>query len=282
VILLILVALLWIAVLAPGAITKISERRSSGSIDSFHDRLHLLERTGPKLIRPANRLERSEPRRLATAVGYAGVPAPQPAGRPALVLLETARPESEASAIDVVPLDRPQPPVRIVVQPVSSIRHGFDDPDIPAVRMLDGPSLGAIVRPEAVGEPDLALWRPPTGPAAAEHRSQAARRRRDVLGVLVTTMVLSGLLGIVPSLRPALIATAGAGFLLVVFVGLAIYAVSSRAARDRTSDLAFGPPTIDGYSTSEASHVGPLHRLGQPAPEEGDEEPELKRVVRAG
>jgi hypothetical protein len=279
VILLILVALLWIAVLAPGAITKIAERRSSGSIDSFHDRLHLLERTGPKLIRPANRLERAEPRRLATAVGYASAPGPQPVVRPALVLLETARPESEANAIDVVPLDQPEAPVRVVARSAAS-PHRFDHADGPAVRMLDGPSLGDIGRPEAADEPDIASWQPPTG--VAERRAQAARRRRDILGVLVTTMVLSGLLGIVPSLRPALIATAAAGFLLLAFVGLAVYAVSSRAGRDRTNDLAFGPPTIDGYSTPEASHVGPLHRLGQPAPDEGDEEPELRRVVKAG
>lgn len=280
-ILLILVALLWIAVLAPGAITKISERRSSGSIDSFHDRLHLLERTGPKLIRPANRLERAEPRRLATAVGYAPAPVPQPVVRPALVLLETARPESEANTIDVIPLDQSEPPVRVVAQRASSPRHDFGD-DGPAVRMLDGPSLGAIARPETVDEPDIAAWQAPTSAEQAERRAQAARRRRDILGVLVTTMVLSGLLGIVPSLRPALIATAAAGFILVVYVAMAIYAVSSRAERHRTSDLAFGPPTIDGYSTPEASHVGPLHRLGQPAPEEGDEEPEFRRVVRAG
>ena len=280
-ILLILVALLWIAVLAPGAITKIAERRSSGSIDSFHDRLHLLERTGPKLIRPANRLERAEPRRLATAVGYANAPGPQPVVRPALVLLETARPESEANAIDIVPLDQSEPPLRVVAWPAAS-PHRFDDADGPAVRMLDGPSLGDIGRPGPLDEPDIASWQAPAGAGAAERRAQAARRRRDTLGVLATTMVLSGLLGIVPSLRPALIATAAAAFLLVAFVGLAVYAVSSRAGRDRTNDLAFGPPTIDGYSTPEASHVGPLHRLGQPAPEEGDEEPELRRVVKAG
>jgi len=280
VILLILVALLWIAVLAPGAITKISERRSSGSIDSFHDRLRLLERTGPKLIRPANRLERAEPRRLATAVGYATAPSPPPVERPALVLIETARPELEADTIDVIALDQTEPPVR-VSQRVANPR-GYDEADGPSVRMLDGPSLGSIARAEMVDEPDIAVWQPTTSVGKAERRAQPARRRRDILGVLVTTMVLSGLLGIVPSLRPALIASAAAGFLLLVFVALAVYAVSTRAERHRTSAMAFGPPTIDGYSTPEASHVGPLHRLGEPAPDEGDEEPEFHRVVKAG
>jgi hypothetical protein len=201
--------------------------------------------------------------------------------RPALVLIETARPELEADAIDVVPLDQTEPPVR-VSQRNANPRGAYDEADGPSVRMLDGPSLGSIARAEMVEEPDIAAWPPPASAGKAERRAQAARRRRDILGVLVTTMVLSGLLGIVPSLRPALIASAAAGFLLLLFVALAVYAVSTRAGRRRTSAMAFGPPTIDGFSTPEASHVGPLHRLGEPAPDEGDEEPELHRVVKAG
>lgn len=282
-ILLILVALLWIAVLAPGIITKISERRSSGSIDSFHDRLHLLERTGPKLIVPANRLERAEPRRLRAAVGYTQPLPLRPAVRPALVLLETAEPESDGSAVDVVPLEQSGSPLRVVARHASSPGGEFDDgAEIPAVRMLDGPSLGAIARPDTIDVPDVALWGPPVRQGRAERRAHAARRRRDLLGVLVTVMVLSGLLGIVPSLRRALIATAVAGFLIIVFVALALYAVTIRAERERTSDLAAGPPEADGFSTQEVSHVGPLHRLGQEAPDAGDDEPELRRVVKAG
>jgi hypothetical protein len=282
VILLVLVALLWIAVLAPGIITKISERRSSGSIDSFHDRLHLLERTGPKLIVPANRLERAEPRRLPAAVGYAQPPPLRPAVRPALVLLETAEPESDGSAVDVVPLEQSGSPLRVVARHASSPGGEFDGAEIPAVRMLDGPSLGAIARPDTIDVPDVALWRSPVRQGRPERRARAARRRRDILGVLVTVMVLSGLLGIVPSLRRALIASAVAGFLIIVFVALALYAVTIRAERERTSDLAAGPPEADGFSTQEVSHVGPLHRLGQEAPDAGDDEPELRRVVKAG
>jgi len=48
---------LWIAVLTPRLIRHFREGRSVYSIDSFHEQLHLLERTGPKLVQPAYRLE---------------------------------------------------------------------------------------------------------------------------------------------------------------------------------------------------------------------------------
>ncbi|MGH8989867.1 MAG: hypothetical protein ACRDXC_14950 [Acidimicrobiales bacterium] len=48
---------LWIAVLTPRLVRRFREGRSNSSIDSFHEQLHLLERTGPKLVEPAYRLE---------------------------------------------------------------------------------------------------------------------------------------------------------------------------------------------------------------------------------
>ena len=74
-IVLILVAVLWIAVLVPSVISKLSERRSAGSIDHFHQRLDLLERTGPKLVAPAYRLTGTE---SSSATGSLVVAAPPP------------------------------------------------------------------------------------------------------------------------------------------------------------------------------------------------------------
>lgn len=276
-ILLILVALLWIAVLAPGVITKISERRSSGSIDSFHDRLHLLERTAPKLIAPANRLERREPRRLSVAVGQSQpLVLPVPPTRPALVLLETAEPEPSPS---VIPLGPSGVPMRLVVD--RALLGGVErDVEGPAVRMLDGPSLGVVPQPEMIEELESPPERLSGRLAAAERRAQAARRRRDIVGMLVITILLSGLLGVVPSLRQALIATGVAGFLLVVFVGLAVYAVSVRADRSETNRLA--STANDPRPDLDASHVGPLHRIGTVGGAAGADETEPERVVRAG
>jgi hypothetical protein len=279
VILLILVALLWIAVLAPGVLSKISDRRSSGSIDHFHDRLHLLERTGPKLIAPANRLERL-PRRLPAAVGFEQR-APFAPVRSSLVLLETAEPESAANAFDATPLEQGAATVRVVARDVPRTAGHVDDVGTPAVRMLDGPSLGTLPQPETIDVPDIGLWQPQIHEGRGERRTKAARRRRDILGVLVSTIVLSGLLGIVPSLRRALIATAAAGFLLIVFIALALYAVTIRAERTRASDLFSEASGSERLRELEVSHVGPLHRLSDDASDEGDDGPEIRRVVKA-
>ena len=76
-IVLILVAVLWIAVLVPSVISKLSERRSAGSIDHFHERLDLLERTGPKLVAPAYRLTGTQsPANPTGAVAVAAAPPP--------------------------------------------------------------------------------------------------------------------------------------------------------------------------------------------------------------
>ncbi len=79
---LLILAVLWVAVLAPGFLRKRAERRSVDSIDSFHHQLHLLEQqTGPKIVDPAHRLE-------SGATGTTGLPAiSSMPGRPKLRLL---------------------------------------------------------------------------------------------------------------------------------------------------------------------------------------------------
>jgi hypothetical protein len=88
VILLVLVALLWIVVLAPGALRRFGERQSGGSIDHFHRELRLLEHAGPKIVTPAYRLRGSRP---------VQAPSTSPA-RPRLVLL---RPVDDSQSADI-------------------------------------------------------------------------------------------------------------------------------------------------------------------------------------
>ncbi len=52
-----ILVLLWVAVLTPRVVRRFREGSSHSSIESFHEQLHLLERAGPKLVRPAYRLE---------------------------------------------------------------------------------------------------------------------------------------------------------------------------------------------------------------------------------
>ena len=112
-ILLVLVAFLWVAVLAPSAWRRFGERQGVGSIDHFHHQLQLLEHAGPKTVVPAYRLHTAMP-----GGGPAEASAPAlDSSRPKLVLL---RPTDDATAADVDDgdgahyerigvLDRPEP-----------------------------------------------------------------------------------------------------------------------------------------------------------------------------
>jgi hypothetical protein len=113
VILLVLVVLLWVAVLAPSAWRRFSERSGVGSIDHFHHQLQLLEHAGPKTVAPAYRLHTAFPGAAPAEVAAPTVDS----SRPKLVLL---RPTDNAAAADVDDgegghyervgvLDRPEP-----------------------------------------------------------------------------------------------------------------------------------------------------------------------------
>jgi hypothetical protein len=93
VILLVLVGLLWVAVLAPSAWRRFSERQGVGSIDHFHHQLRLLEHAAPKTVTPAYRLHTAVPGRVGTEAQAAA-----DSSRPKLVLL---RPTADAGAADV-------------------------------------------------------------------------------------------------------------------------------------------------------------------------------------
>ena len=92
-ILLVLVGLLWVAVLAPSAWRRFSERQGVGSIDHFHHQLRTLEHAAPKTVAPAYRLHTAVPGRSTTETQ-----APADCSRPKLVLL---RPTADADAADV-------------------------------------------------------------------------------------------------------------------------------------------------------------------------------------
>jgi hypothetical protein len=99
VILLVLLAIVWVVVLAPSALRRYRERQRGGSIDHFHHQLQLLEHAGPKVgTRAASE---------------------SPASRPKLVLLQ---PVDDGQTADIDDVDgthyarvgviqSPQPPV---------------------------------------------------------------------------------------------------------------------------------------------------------------------------
>jgi hypothetical protein len=54
---LLILAMVWLAVLGPGLLRRRAERRSTDSIGAFHRQLRVLQRTGPALVDAAYRLE---------------------------------------------------------------------------------------------------------------------------------------------------------------------------------------------------------------------------------
>ena len=128
-ILLILVALLWAAVLAPSVWRRFGERQGVGSIDHFHHQLQLLEHAGPKTVEPAYRLHTVLPAEGAPDVPPSSVDT----ARPKLVLL---RPTDDVAVADVddregghyervAVLDRPEPVClpQVRADPRASRRH---------------------------------------------------------------------------------------------------------------------------------------------------------------
>jgi hypothetical protein len=112
-ILLVLVGLLWLAVLAPSAWRRYTERQGVGSIDHFHHQLQLLEHAGPKTVSPAYRLHTALP-----DGGSEEAAGPMnDSSRPKLVLLRPTDDEAAADVDDsegihyerVGVLDRPDP-----------------------------------------------------------------------------------------------------------------------------------------------------------------------------
>lgn len=188
-IVLILVAL-WAVVLAPALLKKWLDRRSTVSIDTFHQQLHLLERAGPKLVDPAYRLETAQSS-AGMAVGESGYPAVS---------------------------SRPSRPNLVLLQPVDDSDAGPDAGD-DVVDTSSGEHFRRVGTPATDDEPSRRL-------AAARiedlRRQQLQRRRRDLLLGLASTLVITGLLGLAVPMFWVL--TGLAAVALGAYVGLAAYA----------------------------------------------------------
>jgi hypothetical protein len=184
VILLVLVGLLWVAVLAPGAWRKFGERQGVGSIDHFHHQLQLLEHAGPKTVAPAYRLHTAMPGSAgpATEADSAAVDI----SRPKLVLL---RPTDDAAAADVEDHDG-----------------------------LHYERVGVLDRPEPVCMPET------EADLRALHRDEARHRCTMLLRCLVGVAVSTGIIGLWPGLHLAWVLTGLTGFAALALVGLMAYA----------------------------------------------------------
>ncbi len=276
-IVLILVAILWLAVLVPGIISKLSERRNAGSIGRFHERLHLLERTGPKLVQPAYRLTGTDG---ASSSVPMIVPVAPPPVRPSLRLVSS--PAEGASAMFEPTSDEPTAVIDIADVVVQMRRgasayghdgyehhahehayeyeeetHGQGGPD-EAYGYEDGLQGygdesyddgdgayryedGAYEYVDHLGfdehDEDIERRRERRSSAAFERQHQARRRRRNAFGSLCAIAAFTGLLGLAHPLRGAWVVSGIALVVLAGFVGLAAYGQRMEAERRHLAKL---------------------------------------------
>lgn len=212
-IVLVLVAVLWIAVLVPTAVSKLRERRSAESIGRFHQRLDLLERTGPKLVEPAYRLTASG----STTPGHdpVVVAAPPPPARPNLTLVP-APVEEDSEMAEEFELSEYDMEDAFGAE-ITEIR--FETEETEEGMELEAPA------------PDRREL------TALDRRRAARRRRRNIFGMLCALSALAGLLGLAPPLRFFWYVAAVFFALLVGFVCLAAYGQRLEAERAHLSHL---------------------------------------------
>jgi hypothetical protein len=183
-ILLVLVAVLWIVVLAPSALRRLGERQGTGSIDHFHRELKLLEHAGPKRATPAYRVRTARPGgNGAESVSSVGATS----ARPKLVLL---RPVDDRSAADI---------------------EGVDGAHYERVGVIESP------------QPPVSPAQTQAG-LAAYRRQQARRRCTLALRLLTGAAITTGILGVLPSFRMAWVFTGVTGMAALALVGLIAYA----------------------------------------------------------
>ena len=194
----VILVVLWIVVLAPLYWKGRTARGSTTSIESFHRQLHLLERTGPKLVTPAYRLETAAP------------------------AVSPAAPVSTGSGLPLVS-SSPRRPNLVLLRPVDDRAAEGDD-------IVDDGAGGHYRRvlPEPVFEPEPDPVPEMAGPARPGpdpyRRQMARRRRRDTLTVLVSVTVGSALLGVFHGLHAIWIVTALSALALLAYFALVAYA----------------------------------------------------------
>lgn len=226
----VILVVLWIVVLAPLYWKGRISRGSTTSIESFHHQLHLLERTGPKLVTPAYRLETATPAASAAA------------------------PVTTGSGLPLVS-SSPRRPNLVLLRPVDDRSAEGDD-------IVDDGAGGHYRRvlPEPVPEPPPApvseLAGATRGGPDPYRRQLARRRRRDTVTVLVSLMVGSGLLGVLHGFHTVWIVTALSGVALLAYFGLVAYA-QNLALQHGSGRFSGAGPSSDGiYDFSRSDQLG--------------------------
>ena len=238
-ILLVLVAVLWLVVLAPSVVRRFTEREGAGSIDHFHHQLQLLQHAGPKSVNPAYRLHTAQP-------GGNGN------GLPPSADLESSRP-------------------RLVL--LRAVGDG-QSADIADVDGAHYERIGVIERPE----PSVSPAQTNAG-LAAYRRQQARQRCTLVLRLLTAAAISTGILGFLPSLRLAWVFTGLTGLAAFGLVGLIAYARELEGQRTTRSrrQAPFRDETYSaGFDRDEEFASSGAAQAGLPGAWDEDDEPPLR------
>lgn len=233
-ILVIIMVLAWAVILGPSILKRRSRAGGVNSISHFHRQLRVLEHSAPEpIVAPAYRLR--------AVAGSAGVGARSPADGPEAVPVLTV----------VGANDLPKPALAFLgedpgpVGPSIAARPGYASPRGGSAPSRPGPWAG-----DARGS---------RRPEASISRRRARRRRRDTLGVLSLTVVLSALIGLVAGVHLVWAVTALAGVTLVGYVALLVHL--RREAEEREHTLAYLRPAASGADlppdlAEPSAHVG--------------------------
>jgi hypothetical protein len=234
VILVIIMVVAWVIILGPSLLRRRARGGGVNSISHFHRQLRVLEHSAPEpIVAPAYRLR--------AVAGSAGVGDRSAADGP-----------EAAPVLTVVGAnDLPRPALAFL----------GEDPGPAAPSMAGRPGYPAPPRGAAAPSrpgPRAGGARGSRRPEASISRRRACRRRRDTLGVLSLTVVLSALIGLVAGVHLVWAVTALAGVALVGYVALLVHL--RREAEEREHTLAYLRPASGANLPPDlaepSAHVG--------------------------
>ena len=236
-IIVLILVVLWGVVLGPSIVRRIRSKDNDRSITSFHRSLDYLERSGPKVIEPAYRLQGSDGPVLETPT-VSRIQAMPRIAQPTLVLLGPQGSEGEESMNNRQTDYYEEDDYRYQDDAYSeTYDDGYDHyEDAPESRFGLGLSLPAVVLT----------------------RREAALRRRNILAGLVASVVITALLGLFMSFFFDL--TVIAVIALGIYIGLMAYAAKSgmfgEKGYERHVARGFAPLERDHYQEPVATTRG--------------------------
>ncbi len=224
VILVVVIAVVWLVILAPGFLRRRSASGESDSISHFHQQLRVLEHSAPRpIVAPAYRLRGADDSLCADGDG-----------------------SSRAPVLSVVGArDLPRPALAFLAE----------DPGV-SVPEPAAPWAGA---PDAQGE--RLAWSGAADPRRrtdGQTRRLTRQRRRDTLSVIVLALVLSLMIGFVPGASVAWVASGIFAAALCAYVTLLVHL--RRVTEERERKLHYlrppVPATGEGPDSGEAADAG--------------------------